>query len=360
MLLINQRLDKLASLTVELVHHGLLPCSHLPPPEVDPFDTEKDDEGPLNGMNTWQSETCENSKFGLLDCAFPHYLAEIAEQINFPNLGYLIRRFLYEQLQDNTAPCDIDPEDLPSISSKIDVFNSAIAEFYAPSDVAGIRGMRCERIWCTNSWCGSHCKGCVHVVTDKDKPGLKGMDIVRMHLLFSFKYEGTTYPCVLVQWYKRVGRAPDPNTGMWMVKQEPAFSLIHLDSVLRAVHLLPVFSKKPLPPKFDYHFSLDCFSTLYLISIHVSEYGLEEDVEKSWLSKLTISLYTLYKWDLLMWEERLRELKDADICGLSEKMLSREEAEERKQMKERVILERNLEEDDMYLEEEGVYHMGAR
>ncbi|THU77511.1 hypothetical protein K435DRAFT_702188, partial [Dendrothele bispora CBS 962.96] len=39
--------------------------------------------------------------------------------------------------------------------------------------------------------------------------------------------------------------------------------VIHLDTILCLAHLLPVFGKKSLPRKFDYHYTLDCFSTLY-------------------------------------------------------------------------------------------------
>ncbi|KAK7457887.1 hypothetical protein VKT23_010231 [Stygiomarasmius scandens] len=46
MLFINQRLDKLAALTAELVYRNLLPPSRLPPPEIDPFEAETDDVGP--------------------------------------------------------------------------------------------------------------------------------------------------------------------------------------------------------------------------------------------------------------------------------------------------------------------------
>ncbi|THU77673.1 hypothetical protein K435DRAFT_824275 [Dendrothele bispora CBS 962.96] len=259
MLLVNQRLDKLAALTVDFVDRGLLPTSHRPPTEVDPFDIERDDEGPSDGERLLGKVTLAKTR----NRSFPRYLHEIAEVINFGNLEYLTRRFLYEYLNDTLAG-DLELDDLPHITSKIDIFNSAVAEFYAPSDVAGIRGMRREHIHCTNSWQGAHRKDCVFVVVDKDKPGLKGMDVVRTMLLFSFKYEGTTYPCALVQWYKRYGRSPDSKTGMWIFRREQAYSVIHLDTILRLAHLLPVFGARPLPHKFDYRYTLDCFSSMYV------------------------------------------------------------------------------------------------
>ena len=41
---------------------------------------------------------------------------------------------------------------LPLITSKVSVFSSAIATFYAPSDPSGKHGMRRERIRSTPSW----------------------------------------------------------------------------------------------------------------------------------------------------------------------------------------------------------------
>ena len=38
------------------------------------------------------------------------------------------------------------------IEGRIEVFNSAIATFRAPSDISGVTGMRCEHIRATPSW----------------------------------------------------------------------------------------------------------------------------------------------------------------------------------------------------------------
>ncbi|KAK7471974.1 hypothetical protein VKT23_000082 [Stygiomarasmius scandens] len=81
-----------------------------------------------------------DSDINSADRSFPRYLDEISEFIGFGNLEYLTRRFLYEHLH-NALATDTDIEDLPHITSKVNVFNSAVAEFHAPSDVSGIRGM---------------------------------------------------------------------------------------------------------------------------------------------------------------------------------------------------------------------------
>ena len=41
---------------------------------------------------------------------------------------------------------------LPMIDGRIEVFNSAIATFHAPSDISGIAGMRREHIRAMPSW----------------------------------------------------------------------------------------------------------------------------------------------------------------------------------------------------------------
>ncbi|THV00701.1 hypothetical protein K435DRAFT_818222 [Dendrothele bispora CBS 962.96] len=240
MLLINQHLDKLATFTSELVYHKLLPPSHLPPPEIDFFDIEQDDVGPSD----------RNIIFGEVNLAktrcrgFPRNLHSLGELISVPTLETMTRQFLHEQLSGDLEllPNRSHSNDLPFVESKINVFASAVAEFHAPRDVAGIRGMSRERIRCTESWKGAHRKDCALVVMHKEKVGFQRFDI----------HEGIIYPCALVQWYKTYGSCPD------------SLSVIHVDSIYRGVHLLPVFGDKPLPQKFNYRYTLDCFSTFYV------------------------------------------------------------------------------------------------
>ncbi|KAL6306047.1 hypothetical protein BKA93DRAFT_730025, partial [Sparassis latifolia] len=40
--------------------------------------------------------------------------------------------------------------------------------------------------------------------------------------------------------------------------------LLHVDSLLRNAHLLPVFGPRPLPLKFPFYHSLDCFEAFYV------------------------------------------------------------------------------------------------
>ncbi|KAI0026526.1 hypothetical protein K488DRAFT_66256, partial [Vararia minispora EC-137] len=78
-------------------------------------------------------------------------------------------------------------------------------------------------------------------------------------------------------------QAPDPVTGMWKVRPEVVAqgrssirlrSVEHLDSVLRAAHLMPVFGYGSLPRGFDYRYTLDAFKEFYVnkyIDYHARE-----------------------------------------------------------------------------------------
>jgi hypothetical protein len=99
---------------------------------------------------------------------------------------------------------------------------------------------------------------------------MRGLDIVRILVPFSFSHQNMTYPCALVQWYSLVGEECDEDTGMWIVKPDVArdgshvMAIIHLDSIFRAAHLLPVFGCARLPPNITCHNSLDLFTAFYV------------------------------------------------------------------------------------------------
>jgi hypothetical protein len=63
-----------------------------------------------------------------------------------------------QQLSDNLFQCHPDYEEfspiLPEFSSKISVFHSAAASFYAPSDLCGASGMYHEQIHANPNWKG--------------------------------------------------------------------------------------------------------------------------------------------------------------------------------------------------------------
>jgi hypothetical protein len=174
-------------------------------------------------------------------------LPEAARLLQQPSFPSLVRKFLYTQLYPDSeiSPHDILEDSLPMISDKIHVFNSAIATFYAPSDISGVTGMRREYIRATTSWRKGPARyDCVLVNANPDIDGARGFEIARVFLFFSFRHQDKEYPCALVQWFSSKGC--DGDTGFWMVEPDidditgqPHITVLHLDCIFRAVHLMP-------------------------------------------------------------------------------------------------------------------------
>ena len=99
---------------------------------------------------------------------------------------------------------------------------------------------------------------------------MRGLDVVRVLLLFSFPFKGITYPCAFVRWFSIINEECDEDTGMWMVQPAvtedglPDVSVIHLDCVFRAVHLLPIYGETQVPDNVSHHNSLDAFAGFYI------------------------------------------------------------------------------------------------
>ena len=100
---------------------------------------------------------------------------------------------------------------------------------------------------------------------------MRGLDIARVHLFFSFKVGGDTFPCALIHHFCKSFDDPDPDNGMWIVK--PNFdcdkyrimSIVHVDSIVRAAHLLPVFQGDiPVPREINFSHTLDIFTAFYM------------------------------------------------------------------------------------------------
>ncbi|KAF7366229.1 C2H2-type domain-containing protein [Mycena venus] len=214
MLQTNQRLDKLAAARADFVERGMLPSTFVAP-VAEPDD---DDGGPTDSVRVEGNVVLARTR----ERRYPRYSFELAQHIHFPTFPTLLARFLTDQLNSDLYSNDgndIDPAELST--TPLSVFHSAIATFYAPSDPSGIRGMRCERIRSTPSWRKHGARrDCAFAVEDQDKPGFRGMSVVRIKLFFSFTHDGVDYPCALVEWFKKVGRSPDIATGMWVVEPE--------------------------------------------------------------------------------------------------------------------------------------------
>jgi len=199
-----------------------------------------------------------------------HKAAESLQQPSFPKL---LRKFLYKQLHhDDTASPSQDSDAHPRIKGRIHVFNSAVAIFHAPSDISGITSMRREHIRATSSWRKGLARyDTVLVNSDPEVEGIRGFEVARVFLFFSFRHEDKEYPCALIQWYSHVGSEPDEDTGFWMVEPDtddagnPHLAIIHLDSIYRAVHLLPAHQNSTFVDRtITMHSSLDLFKLFYI------------------------------------------------------------------------------------------------
>ncbi|KAJ6524384.1 hypothetical protein DFH09DRAFT_1286341 [Mycena vulgaris] len=252
MLLTNQRLDKLAAARADFVERGMVTPTFVPVPdkEHDADDAEETDEPRFDG-NVVLARRRERS--------YPRRADDLAAHIKVPNLPALLAAFLDDQIHPDRYSDDSNC-----------FRQQSLATFYAPSDASGIRGMRRERIRSTPSW-RKHGprRDCAFAVEDQQEQGFRGMSVVRVKLFFSFTHDGVDYPCALVDWFKKVGRSPDTQTGMWIVEPEMhgqtrLTTIIHLNTLLRGAHLIPVFGSAHIPLGFRHIHSLDAFKSFHL------------------------------------------------------------------------------------------------
>lgn len=190
--------------------------------------------------------------------------SDLAEEIKVPNFEALLHKFLRYQL-------DLQPTDFIGLKSKLCVYTSAVAVYHAPSDICGIHGMARERIHATPRWGKFHVPryDTVYAVTNPDLPGMAGLDIARVKLIFSVNYRDEAYPCALVHWYSKIDQEPDTLTGMWRVEPdfdcegEPIYEVLHLDTLIRTAHLIGE-PDGPLPADITYITALDKFDAFYV------------------------------------------------------------------------------------------------
>ncbi|KAH9021931.1 hypothetical protein EDB84DRAFT_1511344 [Lactarius hengduanensis] len=279
MLLINQRLDKLAAMRSDFFSRDLLLGLHLgvsQAPHPQHTSTEEDDGGEDDGGEDDGGEDdgedddvgpMEENVLGHVSLArtrapnYPDDIEGLSLCVGEPNLPYLTQECIGGQL-------GISPDAIVISTCKISVFHSAVATFFALSDISGAHGMRRERIRSTPSWRRREPRrDCAFVIEDDTKPGMLGMNVVRVQQLFSLIYDDLLYPCALVEWFTRMNR--DPVTGMWVVCPDITRgtrdrTVIHLDSILRGAHLIPAFGNDQLPLDFHFSYSLDVFKAYYV------------------------------------------------------------------------------------------------
>ncbi|KAI0339648.1 hypothetical protein BDW22DRAFT_1336015 [Trametopsis cervina] len=203
---------------------------------------------------------------------YPNTVRDLAVFLANPTLPNLVAQFIYNQENADAPLMNEDPmpmdQDLDYYTVR--VFPSAVATFYAPSEVSGLGGMYRERIRATRCWRGGAPRyDCIYVNADPSKPGLRGLLIARVRLLFTVKKSIIKYPCALVEWYSPVEDCADKDTGMWIVSPDmddqgrKVQEIIHLDSIIRLAHLIGVAGETFVPRSLQPSDSLDAFKVFY-------------------------------------------------------------------------------------------------
>lgn len=131
--------------------------------------------------------------------------------------------------------------------------------------------MRRETIRSTPSWRGQgERRDCVFVAIDESAEGFRALAALRVKLFFSFHYQGTDFPCALVEWFSPAFDGPHPDTGMWVVRPDADeeglrdTTVIHIDTIFRLAHLIPVYGDSTIPPDFHFSYSLDVFNAFFV------------------------------------------------------------------------------------------------
>lgn len=312
MLLMNQRLDKLHAARVDFFHKGMLGGTVLSDAILDstPGVLEAtrdllarllaDDGGPLHDplhaptveLARHKSESgCLQALCITTDSQTHHAIAKGGSKcVNTLShaLGYtrghlrsLIQQFLSQELNGD-IPVEHRPDEVRMTSDKLNIYGSAVVKFYAPSDSSGRYGMTTERLRSVSNWRGEGRRhDTAYVTNGLDLPGFRGMSVCRIRLLFSFEHDNVHYPCALVDEFVTRGNAPDQTMGMWVVQPDvyedgdPITTVIRLDSIFRAAHLMPVYGHDPVPFDFDRSDTLDAFEAFYVnqyIDHHAHEF----------------------------------------------------------------------------------------
>ncbi|KAG1892811.1 hypothetical protein F4604DRAFT_1876051 [Suillus subluteus] len=291
MLVTNQRLDKLAAARVDFANRGMLDSTCLaaelealgladtasnnnPNVEVHPLPSSVADEAPVpvdHGPTVLQAHT--RLAWTVQRNRARNVLA-LAEELNLPRFPDLIRRFLFEQTRrpdDDRDSAEIPLAGCPRFEGQISVFNSASSRFYAPSDISGIGGMRVEHIRACPLWRNEAPRNdCIFINIGSSTEGIRGLEVARVRAFFSFKYGGEIFPCAIVRWFDVIGDSPDEDTGMWMVhpaygaNRAPLHSIVHVETIYRAAHLIPIYGTHFFSPNINLHTSYDAFRAYYV------------------------------------------------------------------------------------------------
>ncbi|KAJ8496095.1 hypothetical protein ONZ45_g12596 [Pleurotus djamor] len=204
---------------------------------------------------------------------YPYELQALSDYIRQPDFPAALLEFIQERNHPGsqvTTPV-LTPD---SVVGRINVYHSAAAEYYSPSDSCGSGGMYREIIRANPRFNSEPRFDTVLVSVGDTTDPMHGLMVARVRLFFSYydAYTTETIPCALVSWFVHPSETPSPDsdTGMWIVQPEIdvdgtyPVQVIHLDSILRGIHLLPCFGKGIIPEDFLYIHALDAFNQYYV------------------------------------------------------------------------------------------------
>jgi len=99
---------------------------------------------------------------------------------------------------------------------------------------------------------------------------MRGLEVACVIAFFSFSLRAVRYPCAVIRWFDKVGDDADEDTGMWVVRpgysanHAPAHAVIHIDSIYRAAHLIPMYGTQFVPWELKFYQSYDSFRAYYV------------------------------------------------------------------------------------------------
>ena len=206
---------------------------------------------------------------------YPHLLGLLVVHINHPHIPEALQWFLYDHVNPDAdvSPANINIEECPDFTGRILVYHSAIARFFAPSDLCGAGGMYCEQIHSHPDWQGKYVwYDTMFVKTGSELDPMHGMTIGCALLFFSLTFRDEYLPCALIQWLVP-SNVPNENTGMWVVQSEftgnghRTLSVIYIDCVARAAHLLPIYRTSFIPEDLQFLTHLMYFIHILLTTL---------------------------------------------------------------------------------------------
>ncbi|KAG1884782.1 hypothetical protein F4604DRAFT_1878701 [Suillus subluteus] len=292
MLLMNQCLDKVAAACADFEAHSMLRGlpGHLQVCKPQNQSVEGDAgevlDGPTVESHVELGVTPHESVCMLFDPS-SQYLGCVLNvntlglQLNLPHFPSMIQEFLHDQLHSmDPKPPHFDPTTAAIFLGKVTLFNSAVATLYVPSDLSGTRGMRHEHIQSTPSWWGGPARyDCIFINMDADADSLMG----------GLAYRTSYFPCAIVHWYSHILKRRDPDMGMYIVTPAtmddgtPDISIIHIDCVFCAAHLLPVYGANFITCMTSQHDLYDTFDSFY-VNKYVDHHAFELASFPSWMT----------------------------------------------------------------------------